>query len=187
MLGLLLLLAVLPARGRAGPDPLGAVTALARGSSRTAGDLIGGAGLVGAAGIALVGDAIALLDDNRLTHPVLRGAMSGATRRAALVVSWTSTAALEALRGEDIERLPEALETYRSAAPFVGRLDTALSGASALGLAIGDLSYAPVLSLLVLAGADDRASALARRRIEARIEALGPEPLAREQPEPESP
>jgi hypothetical protein len=183
-LGLLVLLAILPARGWAGPDPLGAVTALVQGTSRAAGDLIGGAGLVGAAGIALVGDGIALLDDNRLTRPVLRGVLSGATHHAALAVSWSFTGVLEALRAEDIERLPEAIETYRSAAPFVGRLDTALSGGAAIRLGVGDLSCAPVLSLLRLVGADAQASALARRRIEARIDALGPEPLPRRRPEP---
>ena len=182
-----MLIAILPARGWAGPDPLGAVAALAQGSSRAAGDVIGGAGLVGAAGIALGGDGIALLDDNRLTRPALRGVLSGATHHAALAVSWSSTGVLEALRAEDIERLPEAIETYRSAAPFVGRLDTALSGAAALRLGVGDVCWAPVLSLLRLVGADEQASALIRRRTEARISALGPEPLLRRGPEPESP
>jgi len=186
-LGLFVLLAVLPAGGWAGPDPLGALGALAQGSSRAAGDLIGGAGLVGAAGIALLGDGIALIDDNRLIRPVLRGALSGTTHHAALAVSWSTTGVLEALRAEDIERLPEAIETYRSAAPFVGRLDTALSGGAAIRLGVGDLCYAPVLSLLRLVGADAQARALARRRTEARINALGPEPLPRREPEPESP
>jgi hypothetical protein len=186
-LALVVLLAILPARGQAGPDPLGAAGALADGASRTAGDWIGGAGLIGAAGLALVGDGIALLDHNRLTRPLLRGAVSAATRRVALGVSWSTTGILEALRAEDIERLPEAPETYRSAAPFVGRLDTALSGAAALGLGVGDLCSAPVLSVLRLVGAEELAGALARRRTNARIDALGPEPLPDSQPEPNSP
>lgn len=161
-------------QARAGaPEPLAAVRALVRTPFTTTGDLVGGTGLITASLIATLGDTLRLADDNRVS----RGVASGTVRRAALVVSAASTTALEWLRWEDIERLPEAREAYVTAAPFVGRLDTALSGTSAIGLAVRDLASGPPLSLLHLVGANEAAVRLRQWQRERRIAALGPEPL----------
>jgi hypothetical protein len=144
------------------------------------GDAVGAAGLCAAAVIASAGDVVALVDANRATRPLLRGLASGLVHRAALLVSWTSTSALEALRAEDIERLPEAPPTYLEAAPFTGRLATFRDGLSAAGLAVGDLLHAPLAVGARLAGARESADRLAVRRAEARTRALGPLPLPEE-------
>jgi hypothetical protein len=161
----------------AAPDPVGALVDLARAPLTVSGDAIGGVGLCAAAAIATAGDAVALVDANRFTRPLLRGLASGFVQRAALVVSWTSTGALEALRGEDIERLPESSATYLEAAPFTGRLDTLTDGLAAGRLAIGDLLHAPLGVGARLVGARASADRLAVRRAEARTNALGPLPL----------
>ncbi len=176
-LTLVWLATLVPAGAGAAPDPAGAARALAHAPFVVAGDLCGAAGLASAAAIALAGDALALVDDNRLSRPVLRGVASGLVHRVALAASWIGTGALEGLRGEDIERLPEARATYLEAAPGVGRVDTLLDAGAALGLAAGDLASAPLLALLRAVGAGATADALELQRKEARVRALGPDPL----------
>jgi len=172
------LVSALPAgASAAAPDPVGALVELTRAPLVVAGDAVGAVGLCAAAGIATAGDGIALVDANRFTRPVLRGVASGLVHRAALAVSWTSTGLLEALRGEDIERLPEAPATYLEAAPGTGRLATFLDGVGAGRLAIGDLLHAPLAVGARLVGARDTAERIAVRRAEARTDALGPLPL----------
>ncbi len=172
------LVLALPATASAAwPDPVGALVDLSRAPLVVTGDAVGAVGLCAAAGIATAGDAIALVDANRFTRPLLRGIASGLVHRAALAVSWTSTGALEALRGEDIERLPEAPATYLEAAPGTGRLATFLDGLAAGRLALGDLLHAPLSVGARLVGARASADRLAVRRAEARTNALGPLPL----------
>ncbi len=177
-LTLVWLAALAPTGARAAPDPFGALATLARTPLVVAGDLCGAAGLGSAALIALGGDAIALIDDNPWTRPLLRGAASGFVHRIALATSWIGTGALEGLRGEDIERLPEASATYLEAAPGVGRVDTLLDAGSAASLAVGDLASAPFAVLLRAFGATTAADRMELWRREARVRALGPEPLA---------
>jgi hypothetical protein len=159
------------------PDPAGAGLSLVDSALRAGGDAIGGAGLLAGAAVATAGDLVGLIDDNRLSAPVLRGLVSRPSKRVAMAVSWGGTALLEALRGEDIERLPEAPATYLEADPFLGRVDTALTGAGALWLAVYDLATAPALATLRLCGARGAADSIERFRTEARVRALGPEPL----------
>lgn len=163
-------------RARASPDPEGALRALLEAPPTLLGNTLGAGGLIAAAGLGLAGDALSLIDANPATRPFLRGVVSRALRRTALGISWTATGALEGLRAEDIERLPEARATYLAAAPGVGRLDTLLDGLGAARLAVGDLFAAPGLAALRLVGSAERGRALARRRREARIRLLGPEP-----------
>jgi len=179
-IAVLLLLGVLAMPGGAAagwPDPPGALAAAVDMPLRAVGSAIGGVGLVGASLVALAGDAVAVIDANRWTEPWLRGTASGVVHRGALLVSSASTSALEALRGEDIERLPEAHAAYLSAAPGVGRLDTALTGGAALRLAAGDLLSWPPLVVLRLVGAEQTADRLAASRHDARVATLGPSPL----------
>ena len=164
------------------PDMDGAIETLVAGPLKVAGDALGGVGLAGAAGCAAAGDLLSLADANPLTQPLLRGVASRTVHRLALALSWTSTGLLEGLRGEDIERLPEASATYLVAARGVGRLDTFVSGVRALGLAFHDGLIIPPLVILHLAGAQEMAERLSRRQEEARIDALGPTALP---PEPE--
>ena len=159
-----------------GPDPLGALRTLAEAPPTLVANSFAAGGLVMAAGVALTGDAISLVDANPATRPVLRGVASRAVRRLALAISWTATGALEGLRVLDVERLPEARATYLEAAPGVGRFDTLLDGLGAARLAVGDLLGAPWLATLQLIGSAERAEAFASRRRDARIRFLGPEP-----------
>jgi len=174
--GLLFLASPTHARA-AWPDPVGAIQAAIDLPLRAVGSAVGGVGLVAAGGIALVGDGVRLVDGNRWTEPWTRGIVSDLVYRGARAFSMTSTGVLEALRREDIERLPEALATYDSAAPFVGRLDTALTGGSAMALAVGDLVCAAPLAILRLVGARETAERLEQSREDARVAALGPSPL----------
>jgi hypothetical protein len=169
---LALALALGASRGEAAPEPAAGLVDLARAPLAVSGDLVGGAGLLGAALLATLGDGIALLDDNR----VLRGFASGGVRLVARGVSWGGTQGLELLRGEDVERWPEPVAAYRDAAPFAGRLDTAASGAGALGLALRDALLGPPAALLRAAGAQGAARSLAQNRREAALRTLGPPP-----------
>ena len=159
------------------PAPLGALSLLAGTPLAVAGDAAAGAGLVGAGTVATLADAVSLADRNRWVAPVLRGAASRTLHALAYGLSWSGTSLCELLRWEDIERLPEPFSAYGGSARFVGRFDTARSGASALGLAVRDAVAGPLHFILRGAGArrwDDRVS---RWRHEARVRALGPEPL----------
>jgi hypothetical protein len=156
------------------PDVPAAWAALVETPLRVTGDSAGAAGLLCAPAVALVGDAVALVDATWLPAGPLEGWLSGPVHRVAMAVSWTGTSILETLRAEDIERLPEAMATYRGAAPGVGRLDTLLSGVGALRLAVRDLLTGPVLAMLHLGGADGVATRLERDRDEARTKLLGP-------------
>jgi hypothetical protein len=169
-------LGLLPASACGAPDLDGAIAALVSGPLAATGDALGGAGLVAAAGCGSTADVVALVDANRLTSPLLRGTASRTLLRLALGLSWTSTGLLEGLRGEDIERLPEARATYLSAAPGVGRVETLTGGIRSLGLALSDALSTPPLVILRLVGARGPAERLARRQENARIDALGPLP-----------
>jgi hypothetical protein len=157
---------------RAAPEPIGGAADLARAPLAVAGDVIGGTGLLGAALVATLGDAIACVDDN----VVLRGFASRAVHELARALSWGGTSALEILRGDDIERLPEPRAAYREAAPFTGRLDTAFTGVAALRLALHDALLAPTGALLRTTGAQAAAQSVAVSREEAALRWLGPPP-----------
>jgi hypothetical protein len=179
-LATLLLLALLatPDVPRAAPDPVAGTAALLATPFEVTGDLLGGAGLIGAALVAGVGDVVALADRNRVTEPLLRGAVSRTVQTLAFALSWSTTRGLELLRRQNVERLPEPFGAYVDVAPFAGRFDTARSGVAALGLALRDSWSGPTLAAAHLVGASGTADALAQGRHEARVRALGPDPLA---------
>ena len=167
------LLALAP-QARAGPDPGGALRALVATPFRVAGDALGAAGLVTASAVGFLGDGLALADANRFTEPVLFGLLSGAVRRAALGVSQLSTGALEGLRAEDVERLPEPREAYLDNAFGAGRLDTALTGLGALRLGVEDVVAGPAVFATRLVGARGPAGAVEGFTRDERIRVLGP-------------
>jgi hypothetical protein len=151
-----------------------ALAALVGTPLRVAGDAAGGAGLVSAAALGLGADAISLIDDNRVSRVALRGLASGLVDRIALGVSWAGTGALEGLRAEDIERLPEPMATYLEAAPGLGRLDTFLSGIMAFGLLARDAVLGPAAFALYATGFNAQAERIETRLDDARTRALGP-------------
>jgi hypothetical protein len=161
-------------RAAAAPDPGGAVRAFGATPFRVSGDALGGVGLVGAAALGLCGDGLSLLDANRFTQPMLFGAVSGLVRRAALGTSQAATGALEGLRAEDVERLPEPREAYLDNAPGAGRLDTVLTGLGALQLALEDAFAGPTLAVLRAVGAQTPAAAVWGWSRDERIRVLGP-------------
>ncbi|HTO08560.1 MAG TPA: hypothetical protein VMR86_16045 [Myxococcota bacterium] len=167
------LLALAP-QAHAGPDPGGALRALLATPFRVTGDALGAAGLVTASAVGFLGDTLALADANRFTEPVLFGLVSGAVRRTALGVSQLSTGALEGLRAEDVERLPEPREAYLDNAFGAGRLDTALTGLGALRLGLEDAFAGPALFAVRMAGAGSAAAAVAGFTRDERIRVLGP-------------
>lgn len=169
--------ATIAAPARAAPDLPGAGRALVATPAEVAGDLIGGAGMLLASFVARVGDAVSLVDDNRLTERFMFGLVSGAIQRVAFGTGWASTRSMEVLRWEDIERLPQPLVAY-GGAPFRGRLSQTGDGLGALSLAVHDAFAGPTLTLLRASGAEGWSEGLARRRQEARITRLGPEPAA---------
>jgi hypothetical protein len=171
-LALLLLGIATPAAGA--PDLPGAARALVATPFRVTGDALGAGGLVGASALGLCGDGLALVDANPWTEPILFGVASGALRRLALGLSQGSTGALEGLRAEDVERLPEPREAYLENAPGAGRLDTALTGLGALRLALEDAVAGPTLFALRGAGARAAAEAVAGWTRDERIRVLGP-------------
>ncbi|MFQ5515022.1 MAG: hypothetical protein ACE5FG_11365 [Myxococcota bacterium] len=161
-----------PARDSAAEE--GALEALVGGTLAAAGDLAGAAGLASAALCAGVGDLVSLLDARAPLGPLLRGVGSQTLHRLAFGLSRAGTGVLEALRAEDIERLPEPRAAYLLADPGLGRLDTALDGLASLRLGVGDLMAAPVLAGLRTLRAERADRWLTRERSEARLQALGP-------------
>lgn len=159
---------------QAGPDLDAAAIALVSTPFRVAGDLIGAGGLSAASIVGLAGDGVALIDDNALTHPVLRGIPSQCVRRVALALSVGSTGFMEGLRAEDVERLPEPSVAYLENAPTAGRLDTFLTGLGSLRLAIEDALGGPALVLLHASGANGAARSVTDWQREERIRVLGP-------------
>jgi hypothetical protein len=158
----------------AGPDPGGALEALALTPFRVAGDALGAAGLAGAALVGLAGDGVSLLDANVVTRPVLRGVASGGVRRVAWALSAGSTGVMEGLRGEDVERLPEARAGYLENAPGVGRFDTFVTALGSLRLALDDALGGPAQGVLRLVGARATADRVAGWQRDERIQVLGP-------------
>lgn len=168
-------LLLLPVRSaQAGPDLAGAADALVSTPFRVAGDLIGAAGLASASLVGLAGDAVALVDANRVTEPVLRAIPSRCIRRVALALSQGSTGLLEGLRAEDVERLPEPDAAYLTNAPGAGRLDTLLSGLGSLRLALEDALAGPALVLLRASGARGAAQRVDLWQRDERTRLLGP-------------
>jgi len=164
---------------QAAPEPVAAAVALLETPLDVAGDLIGGAGLAAATGVALAGDGLALVDTHSPARALLRGVPSRAVRGTAFGIAWSASRALELLRGEDIERLPEPAAAYLEVDPFAGRLDQLATGFEAVLLAVRDALGGPSLALLRGVGATQSADELERRRSEDRIATLGPDPLPR--------
>ena len=162
------------AGGARAADPTQGALQVLRTVPTVTGDLLGGTGLLAAAALATAGDAIALVDRNPVTH----GWISRSVHCVAEGTSWLGTQALEGLRAEDVERWPEAPATYRQADPFTGRLDTTLSGAGALRLALTDVTLGPVAGLVRIASAGRAADRVERVRREQALYYLGPPPLA---------
>jgi hypothetical protein len=173
-LGLALSLLALASSARAAPEPRAAVHALVTTPFRVSGDAVGAVGLAGAAALGLVGDGVSLVDANRFTEPVLFGALSRLVRTAALGLSQGSTGALEGLRAEDVERLPEPRAAYLENAPGVGRVDTLLTAVGSLELALEDLFAGPAVAVLHGVGANGPARAVAGFARDERIRVLGP-------------
>ncbi|HKC51930.1 MAG TPA: hypothetical protein VKF60_14125 [Myxococcota bacterium] len=171
---LALLLLAIAAPAHAAPDVGGALRALVATPFRVTGDLVGAGGLVAAAALGLCGDGISLVDANRWTEPILFGVGSGAVRHLALGLSQGATGALEGLRAEDIERLPEARAAYLENAPGVGRVDTALTGLGALRLGVEDALTGPAVFALRAVGARAAANRVTDWTRDERIRALGP-------------
>ena len=170
-------LLLLPADAWAGPDLAGAGSALVSTPLDVVGNAVGGVGLLGGALLGCVGDGISLLDRNRVTEPVLRGALSTLVHATAYGVSGASTRTLEFLRREDVERLPEQRAAYFGAVRFAGRFDTGADGVRALELAVRDAFSGPALAVLRVGGARRAGDALERSARDARVAGLGPSPL----------
>ena len=167
-----------PAAAWERPDLDAGWEALVETPFRVGGDLAGATGLLVAPAIALVGDALSLLDATWVPEGPLHGWVSSPLYRLALAVSWTGTGVLEGLRGENIERFPEDPATYRTAAAGAGRLDTCIAGVGAVRLAIRDVLSGPTRVLLSLAGLRARAGRVELAAEEARTRLLGPLPVA---------
>ncbi len=167
----------LPLPSHAGPEPGKAWAALVETPLKTTGDLIGAVGLISASVVALAGDGVSLLDATYVPPGPLDGWVSGPIKRLAMTLSWTGTGALEGLRGEDIERLPEDIATYRAAAPGRGRGTTFMTGIGAIRLAVRDLLTGPPRVVLHLVGANGLAGRLERGSADARTRLLGPLPV----------
>jgi hypothetical protein len=173
----LLALLLLPADARAGPDLPGAGAALISTPLDVVGNAVGGVGLLAGALLGCIGDGISLLDRNRATEPLLRGALSTLVHASAYGVSGASTRSLEFLRREDVERLPEPPAAYFGAVRFAGRFDTGADGVRALELSLRDALSGPALAVLRAVGARGAGDALAHSARDARVAGLGPSPL----------
>ena len=167
------LLALAPARASAAPDPIGAVREAVSLPLRVAGDAIGGTTTLAATGLALVGDALALVDRAPGVRRVARGAPSRGVHHVAFALSWSGARALEALRMEDIDRLPELRAAFVDTRPGAGRLDLAAGAVEVTLLALRDALRGVATVGARAIGARRTADALVARRGDARDAVLG--------------
>ena len=110
-------LAAAPAAG-AEPDPERALRSLWSIPLDAAGDAIAAGWLIGAAVIAIDAEIVALVDDNELTQPFLRGFASTPLRHTAGALSESATAVVSGLRTRDASRCSESKPTDPRAAPL---------------------------------------------------------------------
>ncbi len=162
-----------PAVG-AEPNPTGALRSLWSIPVDAAGDAIGAGGLIGAVVIAIDADVIALVDDNGLTQPSLRGFASTPLRRTAGALSRSATAAVTGLHTRDTSRPPESKPTDLRLKHGESHLRTVGRGFGAIGLiAVESLANAGLFVTHAI-GANRPAEQLARAQTDVRIAWVGP-------------
>ncbi len=151
-----------PATGaRAGADFDGAAGALIALPADFVGDVFGGLGLIGAAGLGAAGDLVSLVDDNSVTRKVLQGIGSRALGRAALAVSHTASGALEGGRAEQLAAFPEPGKLYvkrgeKVSHNTVQRLGTLHTGiGAAVPLAVADVVTNSALVVTRMVGSEN--------------------------------
>ncbi len=164
-------LATAPAVG-AEPDPAGALRSLWSIPVDAAGDAIGAGGLIGAVVIAIDADVIALVDDNGLTQPFLRGFASTPLRRMAGALSQSATTAVTGLHTRDTP--PESKPTDLRLKHGESHLRTVGRGFGAIGLiAVESLANAGLFVTHAI-GANRSAEQLARAQTDVRTAWVGP-------------
>ncbi|MFQ5515196.1 MAG: hypothetical protein ACE5FG_12295 [Myxococcota bacterium] len=163
-------LLVAPGLAAAQSDVDGAVEALIDFPLNTFGDLGGATGLVlgGLGGV--MGDIVALVDDN----PYLRGILSTTIHRLSLGVSNSMTGMLEGLRAEDLERYPEPASAYLDNDDPGARIDNVLDGVGGTYVALSDAIGNPLLVILRAAGVQDRAERISTWQEQVRDRYFGP-------------
>ena len=166
-------LATAPAVG-AEPDPAGALRSLWSIPVDAAGDAIGAGGLIGAVVIAIDADVIALVDDNGLTQPFLRGFASTPLRRTAGALSQSATAAVTGLHTRDTSRPPESKPTDLRLKHRESHLRTVGRGFGAIGLIAVDSLANAGLFMTHAIGANRPAEQLARAQTDVRTAWVGP-------------
>jgi hypothetical protein len=171
-LGLAFALLVAPG-ARAQPDIDGAVDALISTPFDTFGDVAGSAGMMFGALGGLTGDIVALVDDNEVTRVLLRGVFSTTIRRLSLSTSQTFTGAMEGMRAEDLNGLPEPIAHYMDPKDMSGRVDTFTKGLGALQLAVVDTVGNPTQFLMRLVGATSQADSVAKWQTDSRNNWVG--------------
>ena len=160
-------LATAPAAG-AGPDPEGALRSLWSIPLDAAGDAIGAGGLIGAVVIAIDADVVALVDDNRLTQPFLRGFASTPLRRTAGALSQSATATVTGLRTRGASRSPDCRPTNLRLKHGESHLRTIGRAFGAIGLIAVDSLVNTGLFVTHAIGANGPAEQLARAQTELR-------------------
>ncbi len=160
-------LSTVPAAG-AEPDPAGALRSLWSIPLDAAGDAIGAGGLIGAVVIAIDADVVALVDDNRLTQPFLRGFASTPLRRTAGALSQSATATVTGLRTRGASRSPDCRPTNLRLKHGESHLRTIGRAFGAIGLIAVDSLVNTGLFVTHAIGANGPAEQLARAQTELR-------------------
>ena len=155
-----LAIGVLPAQAQAGPDIDGAVASLIAIPLDFGGNALGSIGLLVAGAGGVIGDVIAVVDNNEYTSILLRGLISTPIKRLSMGIGQMATGGMEGLRGEDFANFPQDASTYLGKDSVMQHLGTFGNGLGAAGLVAVDTLGNAAQFLTRAVGATDMAGSV---------------------------
>ena len=155
-----LAIGVVPAQAEAAPDVDGAVSALIALPFDFAGNALGAVGLLTAGAGGVVGDIVAVVDNNEYSSILLRGILSTPIKRLSMGIGQMSTGGMEGLRGEDLADFPQAASMYLGKDSVMQHMGSFGQGLGATGLVVVDTLSNTGLFLTRAVGANETAGNL---------------------------
>ena len=133
-----LAIGVVPAQAEAAPDVDGAVSALIALPFDFFGNALGALGLLTAGAGGIVGDIVAVVDNNEYSSILLRGIISTPIKRLSMGIGQMSTGGMEGLRGEDFADFPQDASTYLGKDSVMQHMGSFGHGLGATGMVVVD-------------------------------------------------
>ncbi|MBW2280160.1 MAG: hypothetical protein JRG76_12470 [Deltaproteobacteria bacterium] len=160
MVATALAIGAVPATADAAPDVDGAVSALIALPFDFAGNALGALGLLTAGTGGVIGDIVAVVDNNEYSSILLRGLLSTPIKRLSMGIGQLSTGGMEGLRGEDFADFPQDASTYLGKDSVMQHMGSFGDGLGAVGLIVVDTLSNTGLFLTRAVGANETAGSL---------------------------